>query len=219
MKEKMANRPRLIPAVIAAALLALCLPLVASAQGGYDPWGRNRDRDYRRNRDYDDDDYYYGRGSRNSLRESVRRLKDAAHQLQRDLDHELDHSRENGTRHEDRLNEVAKDFRDAASDLKDSFGNGRNMNNSAHEARRVINLGNQLGRRIQHHFDDYRIRSDWQRVSQELRVIQNAYGYGYDGYYGRDDDYYGRDRNDDRWRRRRNTNNDWSRRLPFPMGN
>lgn len=215
----MANRPRLIPTLIAAALMAIFLPLIASAQGSYDPWyGRNRDRDYRRNRDYNDDDYYYGRNSRGSLRETVRRLKDDAHRLQRDLDHELDHSDENGTRHEDRLNNVAQNFRDAASDLENSFGNGRDMNRSADEARRVLALGDRLGRRIQHHFDDYRIRSDWQRVSQELRVIRNAFGYygGYDngGYYGRDDDYYGND--NDRYRRRRNTNNDWWRRLPLP---
>ncbi len=218
----MANRRRFIPTVIAAALVALFLPLIASAQGNYDPWGRDRsdrNRDYRRDRDYDNNDSYGGRYNRSGLRESIRRLHDYAHQLERDLDRELDDSRENGTRHEDRLNGTAQSFRAAASSLKDRFDNGRDLNRSAGEARRVLDIGNQIGRRIQHHFGDRRIRSDWQRISQELRVIANAYGYG-GGYgsggYGRDNDNHGHD--DDHNRRRNDnqrSNNDWWRRLPF----
>lgn len=208
----MTNRRRLILNVAAAALVALFLPVIASAQGNYDPWGR--DRDYRRDRGYGNDDYYGGRNDRYGVRESARRLKDYAHQLQRDLDHALDHSREDGTRHEDRLNAIAQQFRDAASDLKDRVGNGRDLNRSSNEARRVLDLGQRLERRIEHHFDDYRIRSDWERVSQELRVIANAYGSnrGYDngGYYDRDDDRYGNRRDNQRG----NNNDPWWRRLP-----
>jgi len=201
--------------VVAAALLALFLPLIVSAQGNYDPWGRDRrdrDTDYRRDRDYRNDGYNGGRDGYRSMRDSARRLKDYAHQLQRDLDHELDNSREDGTRHEDRLNDIAQSFRDAASDFSNRVGDGRDLNRSASEARRVLDLGNQLNRRIQHHFDDDRIRSDWQRVSQELRVIADIYGSGRGndngGYYGRDDNY-GRDRNN-----RRNNNEPWWRRRP-----
>ena len=181
----MANRTKKILTVAAFALIALFLPLTATAQGNYDPWGRdsrdrnrdwdyNRDRDYRRNRDYDD---YYGRYDSRRLRDSASRLKDYAHRLQRDLDHTLDRSDEDGTRHEDRLNAIAQRFRDAASDFKDRVGDGRDLNRSSGEARRLLELGNRLERSIEHHFDNYRIRSDWQRVNQELRVIADIYGF------------------------------------------
>src|SRR5215213_2035791 len=98
-ERKMANRPRLIPGVAAAALLALCLPLVASAQGGYDPWGRNRDRDSRRNRDYGDNGRYGGYGNRN-LRDVARRLDDRSGDFQSHLDSALDRSRYDGSRQE-----------------------------------------------------------------------------------------------------------------------
>jgi len=214
----MANRRRFIPTIIAAALVALFLPLIASAQGGYDPWGRDRqNRDSRRNRDYDNDDNYYGRNNRNSLRESVRRLNNAAGDLQRELDRELDHDRrEDGTRHEDRLNDIARNFRQATSNLQNRLGDGRDLNRSAGEARRVLDLGRQLRNRSQHHFDNYRLRSSWQQVQQELRVIADVYGsnrgYGNGGYNDHDHD-------DDRYRRQRdnrgNNNNEWWRRLPF----
>ena len=202
------NNRRTILTVVAAALVALLLPLMASAQGVYDPWGRRRDdRDYRRDRDYGRDDYRY---DWRSVRDSIRRLNDLSRNLARDLDRVLDRSHEDGTRHEDNLNALAQDFHNAASDLKDSFGDGRNLNRSEDEAHRVLQLGNQLSRRLRHHFDNGRIRSDWSQVSQELRLIANVYGSrfdGYDGYYGRDDDY----RRDDRNRRR---NAPWWQRIP-----
>lgn len=171
----MANRTKNILTFAAFALIALFLPLTASAQGSYDPWGRDR-----RDRNYDD---YYGRYNYRRLRNSADRLKDYAHRLQRDLDHALDRSDEDGTRHEDRLNAVAQRFRDAASDFKDRVGDGRDLSRSAGQARRLLELGNWLEHNIEHHFDDYRLRSDWQRVNQELSVIADIYGFGRGGYY------------------------------------
>ena len=57
----MTNRHTLSFSILAAAVLALCLPVVAAAQGGYRYPDNRRDRDrnddYRRDRDRDDDDY------------------------------------------------------------------------------------------------------------------------------------------------------------------
>jgi hypothetical protein len=200
----MANRRRFIPTVIAAAVMALFLPLIASAQGNYD-WGRNR-----RDRDYDDDDYY-GRNNRFAVRDSVRRLDSAARNLQRELDRELDRDdREDGTRHEDRLNDVARSFRQATNDLKNRVGDGRDLDRSAGEARRVLDLGRRLGNRIEHHFDNLRLRANWHEIQHELRLIGNV--------YGRDRGYGDARNDDDRYRRPRDrrNNNEWWRRLPLP---
>ena len=190
----------------ATALMALCLPVLASAQGGYDPYGYpdRQDRVYRRNdpynRNYDD----------RALRDTIRRLRDDSHRLQSDLDRDLDHSRENGSRHEDRMNQIARDLRNAADDLRNRF-NERDPYRSEGEARRVLDIGSQLNRVIQHHLDDRRLYNDWSQVRSELNYIADAYGYrgnynngGYDpngGYYPdnnqrrNDDDYRRRERN------------------------
>src|ERR1051325_534990 len=113
----MTNRRRkLIPTIIATALLALCLPIMASAQGSYDPW--NRDRDYRRN------DNRYGYNQR-MLRDSIRRVR-----------HRLD-----DPRREDRINEVARAFQRAVERLDDRFDNGRDLTGSTNEARRLLEIG------------------------------------------------------------------------------
>ncbi|MEP6718502.1 MAG: hypothetical protein ABJB21_05125 [bacterium] len=182
--------------ILAAAILALCLPALAAAQGTYDPWGRNRNDD-RRDRN--------GRYNEGYLRDSVHRLDRLAKDFERDLDRDIDHSREDGTRHEDRVNNEARDFRNAVADLKSRVGNGRDLNRSVNQARRVFQEANRTERVARHHFDNPRLASEWSQIQQELLIISDAYG---GGFYNNDG--YGNGRND-----RNQNNNDWWRRIPF----
>jgi hypothetical protein len=187
--KEMFNRRTLSFSVFAAGLLALCLPVAAAAQGGR--WGRDRDnRDNRNDR--------YGRYDRNHVRDSIRRLDGLSKTFQKDLDWTLDHSREDGSRHEDRLNENAKDFRRAVQDLKRSFGDGRDLNRSANEAQRVFEAARRVQSTTSHHFYEGRLASDWAQIRQELRVIGDAYG-NRGGDYGNDDYRRGNDSGRRNW--------------------
>ena len=188
------TRFNLIKSILAAALLAFSLPVLAAAQGSYDPWGRNRDRD----------NGQYGRYNDRYLRDSIHRLDRLAKDFERDLDRALDRSRQNGTRREDVLNSEARAFRNAVGDLKGSFGSGRDINRSADEARRVLSIADRL-ERVANRVNDGRIMSEWAQIRRELRVIGDAYGYRNNGRYGRDDDIY---------RRNPNSNDPWYRRIP-----
>jgi hypothetical protein len=202
----MINRRTLSFSNFAAAILALCLPVLAAAQGSYDPWGRNRDDDYyRRNRNGN-----YGRYDERYLRDSINRLDRLAKDFQRELDRDLDHSRENGTRHEDRVNNEGRDFRRAVADLKSNF-NSRDLNRSYDEARRVLQEASRTERATQHHFDNPRLASDWSQIEGELQVIADAYGINYRGY--NNGGYYPNGRN---YPNNGNRNNDWWRRIPWP---
>lgn len=204
------TRFNLIKSIVFAGLLAFSLPVLAAAQGTYDPWGRNRDDDYRRDRN----NGRYGRYDERYLRDSIHRLDRLAKNFERDLDRELDRSREDGTRHEDRLNHEARDFRNAVGNLKSRFGNGRDLNRSRNEAQRVFQEANRTERVARHHFGNGRLASEWSQIRQELRVISDAYGLGY--YGNGDDGYYRNDRrrNDDIYRRTPNSNDPWYRRIP-----
>ena len=200
----MTNRHTLKFSIFAAAILALFLPAAAAAQ-----WGRQD----RYPQDRYPDDRGYGRYDDRGLRDSVHRLDRLAKDFERDTDRALDRSRANGTDREDRINDQVHQFRDAVGDLKSRVGNGRDLNRSSNEARRVIQEAqgiDRVARRL-----DGRTSSQWSQIQQELRYISNVYGIGYGGYggYGRDDDWR---RNDDRRNDRNNRNNDWWRRIPFP---
>ena len=194
----MTNRRTFRISIFAVGLVALFLPVMASAQGGYDPYGRNRNDNYRYDQRY--------------VRDSIHRLDRLAKEFERDLDRALDRGRVDGTRREDNINNEARQFRNAVGNLKSSFGNGRDLNRSRDEAQRVIYEAQQLDRLAGARRIDNQVRNDWAQIRQELRTISNAYGLGYSG-----NDGYGNGRNDD-WRRDRNrtNNNDWWRRIPFP---
>jgi len=214
----MINRRRFSFSILAGAILALSLPVLAVAQGTYDPYGRNRDYgrdgDYRRDRNQNDN-YGYDRNDSRYVRDSIRRLDRLSRQFDSDLDRELDHSGEDGTRHEDHLNADAKKFRRAVVDLRNAF-NERNLDSSANEAHRVLDAASHLEDVSSHHFDNNRLFSEWSQITRELSVISDAYGiqgenHGENRNRRRSDDYR---RNDDYRNRRRN--NDWLRRIPWP---
>jgi len=198
----MTNRHTLKFSIFAAAILALALPAAASAQWGRYP--QDRYPDNRGNGRYDD------RG----LRDSVNRLDRLAKDFERDMDRALDRGRANGSNREDRINDQIHQFRDAVGDLKSRVGNGRDLNRSANEARRVLQEADELDG-FARRGSDGRTGSEWSQIQQELRYISNVYGLGYGGYggNGRDDDWRRNDRNNDR---NNNRNNDWWRRIPIP---
>ena len=191
--------------VFAGALLALSLPVAAAAQ-----WGRYPQDRYPDNRN----NGRYGRYDERAVRDSVHRLDNLAKDFERDMDRALDRSRVNGSSREDRINDEVHQFRRAVSDLKSRVGNGRDLNRSSDQARRVLDEAQQLNRVARPRWFDNRLASEWSSIEQELRFISDAYGFryngGYNGDYGRDDDY--RRRND-----RNRNNNDWWRRIPFPQ--
>jgi hypothetical protein len=198
----MTNRRTLKFSIFAAGILALALPAAASAQWGGYPQDRYPD-----NRGY-------GRYDDRGLRDSVNRLDRLSKDFERDMDRALDHSRVNGTNREDRINDQVHQFRNAVRALKSNVGNGRDLNRSSDEARRVLQEADQLDRSARRGFDG-RTSSEWSQIQQELRYIGNVYGFRYNGGYGRDDDWR---RNDDYRRNDRNrNNNDWWRRIPFPQ--
>ena len=214
----MTNQRTLSFSILAGAILALSLPVLAVAQGTYDPYGRNRDYgrdgDYRRDRNQNDN-YGYDRNDSRYVRDSIRRLDRLSRQFDSDLDRELDHSGEDGTRHEDHLNADAKKFRRAVVDLRNAF-NERNLDSSADEAHRVLDAASHLEDVSSHHFDNNRLVSEWSQITQQLSVISDAYGiqgenHGENRNRRRSDDYR---RNDDY--RNRSRNNDWLRRIPWP---
>ena len=203
----MTNRHTLKFSLFAAAILALCLPAAAAAQ-----WGR-----YPQDRYPDDRNGSYGRYDDRGLRDSVHRLDNLAKNFERDMDRALDHSRANGSRREDDINNQVHQFRRAVGDLKSRVGNGRDLNRSENEARRVLQEADDLDRFARRGFDG-RTSSEWSQIQQELRYISSVYGFGYGGGYGRDrdGDWPRNDRNDRNNRNRNDRNNDWWRRIPFP---
>lgn len=209
------NRIKLFGTFFAFSLLFLGLmPATASAQYGTiieDIFGNSRNRN--------DRDRY---GSR-YVGDAIRRVESRSEDFTRTLDRALDNSRYNERRREDRILDVAEHFEDAAARLEDAYNDGRNMRNSADEARELLRFGNQIDNFIYSQGRDLnsRVQNEWQSLRRDLQTIADAYGYNFgnrndrrnrNGDYRRDDDYD----DDDNYRRDRdNRNRNRNSRFPF----
>jgi hypothetical protein len=202
----MLNRRFIVLTFAAVALATSLAPADASAQTIWDRIrdraeqerrdDRNRDDDWRRNRRDDD---RYGRGGRVSdyerrqLRDLARRIEDRSRDLQRDIDRMLDNSRINGSNREDRINDEARDFRNAAGRFRSVAGDNDDLYRSRDEASRLLQQASQLSRALGRSRLDSRAVSGWNQLRSDLRTVANIYNLrfnddrGYNVWNGNDD--------------------------------
>ena len=206
----MFKRRFVLPAFAALAFAAFLSPSTANAQGSI--WDRirdraeqERDRDNNRNgRRRDDDDRYGRRGGRVSdyerrqLRDLARRISDRSRDLQRDVDRALDHSRVNGTRREDNINQEARDLRNAAERFRNVAGDSNDLYRSSDEAQELLRQASRVSRMLSRVRLDGR-NGNWNQLRGDLRTVANIYNLRFDdggGYYGNDDGGWRRGRRD-----------------------
>jgi hypothetical protein len=198
----MLNRRFTLLTFAAVALATFLAPASASAQSIWDrirdraeqdQRDRDRDEDWRRNRRNDD-----GRNGRMSdyerrqLRDLSRRIDDRSRDLQRDVDHLLDNSRINGSNREDRINNEARDLRNAASRFRNVAGDSDRYDRSRDEARELLQAASQFSRMLGRVRLDGRTSNDWNQLRSDLRTVANIYNLrfnddrGYNVYNGND---------------------------------
>ena len=186
------NRIKILISISAFSLLVLCLPAIASAQwgnGGYNNGGYN-------NGGYNNGGYNNGNYG-GDMRSIVRDLKNRTNQFQRQLDRDLDHSRINGTRREDEINGLAKQFRNAVNDLDNNgfYNNGGYGSRNDYQMQRVANIASQIDRSVGRGNISPNTRSIWQGIRGDLQRL----GAGYGGY----------NNNNNNNRNNRNSNGGW----------
>jgi hypothetical protein len=190
-----------LASIFALALLVLALPSISSAQR------RDRDDDYYgngngRNRN-DDDSYRNSRYNRN-MRGTIQNLKNRARNFERRIDR-IDDRNDNrnndpyGSRNRyDTLEVLSDRFARATDDLAGAYGNGRNLDGSRDEARRVLDIGAQIDSVLNRSRGNRHAANDWNQISYDLRSLADAYGLNYNN-------------------RNRNGSGDWRNRVPFPL--
>jgi hypothetical protein len=165
--------------VFAFSLLLLGLPAIASAQ-------------WRDNRGYGNNGYDNG-----ALKSAIRRVKSQSKELERRFDRNNNSGGRyggifgrnggygnNGGYGSGDLENLTDQFENAAKDLQDEFGNGRNMSNSYDEANRLISIGQQIDRQLGGGRGNYNMNSEWGSIRNDLQLIANAYGIRYGGGWG-----------------------------------
>ena len=193
--------------VLTFAAVALATFIAPASAGAQTVWDRIRDRaEQERNRDDRGRDPDWNRNrrgdhisdyERRQLRDLARRIDDRSRDLQRDVDRLLDNSRYDGTRREDRVNNEARDLRNAAQRFRNVAGDSDRLSRTRDEASRLLNEASRLSRVLSRLRMDSRTASDWNQIRSDLRAVANIYGLRFN-----DDRGYSV-YNDDDWRRNR----------------
>lgn len=142
------NRMKTIFAVIVAfALMGLPATVMASAQHPY-------------------------RLSEQQMKNLLQRLESDADRFRTSVDQALDRSRIDGSKAEDNINQLMKDFHAAADRLKDRFDDNQTVSTNVEEVlRRSVAIDNFLWR----HPVAPLVQQEWQRVRGDLHEIAQAY--------------------------------------------
>jgi len=161
----------LIKPLIAAVLLILAVPLVASAQ-----IYRDRYNDQYNRGQYNDQ---YDRTDPREVRAAINRLDSSSVRLENDLNYTpgrrilgifqlrtVDNS----------AIEQVRDFRRAVAMLRNSSGNGRALNRSVDEAQMVLDRGVQLDRYLRLRTGSSRVDEDLSELRSNLHTLADAYG-------------------------------------------
>jgi hypothetical protein len=203
------NRIKNIFSVLAFSAALLALPAIASAQWNGGGYGNPNGGYYPPNNG--------GYGNYNGdIKGTIDNLYDQARNFERAIDR-------GNSRYNDRsLKQLADQFVDATKDLKNNYGRGRDLNNSADEAQRVLNVASQIdnavgynggynnggygnGRNRGGYNNNYGLQGQWDQMRGSLQAIADTYNYG--GYNNRG------------YRNNRGNNGggQWRNRVPFPL--
>jgi len=113
---------------------------------------------------------------RGNVREVIRNLETDTDRFKESLDNALDHSKLNGSKAEDEINEYVKRFEEATDRLRDRAEDRQYAPNLARE---VLNRGRNINGFMRNHHLGGRAESDWVQVRNDLNRLANNYYLGW----------------------------------------
>jgi len=130
---------------------------------------RNNDRreDRRNNR--------WGNTNKRAIENLVRRVEDRTDSFVRQFDRALDNSRVDGTRREDRLNELASELERATNQLRRGFDRSDSLQENRDEVERCISIASRIDRAVSRGRIGNGVQNTWRTLRNELNALARAY--------------------------------------------
>ncbi|HUF04960.1 MAG TPA: hypothetical protein VMM38_12390 [Aridibacter sp.] len=116
-----------------------------------------------------------------NLSGTIRNLKNNAKRFEDRVDDIDDRDRWGNRSSSKNLENLANRFKKAVDRLEDRYDDRRDQSRSHNDVRNVLSIGQQLDRELSRARVNRSIRSDWNRIEADLRVLANAYNLRYSG--------------------------------------
>ncbi|KAF0242258.1 MAG: hypothetical protein FD167_3901 [bacterium] len=140
-------------------LTTLLIPTDITAQGR----GRN---DHRR---------YEERYTKREVAEIIRRVEESSDRFRKDLDRDLDRSRLDGSKKEDRINEDVKRFENAFDSLRREFDRSDSWWESRNNVNSALNAARPVATRLRNNRFSSNVQAQWRHLRRDLNRLASTY--------------------------------------------
>ena len=165
MKRRLFNL-MLLCAVLAASSV-LIVPAESAAQGR----GRGRyERDQRR---------YRERYSRQDVSAIISSVEDSSNRFRKDLDRDLDRSRLDGTKREDRINDEVRRFENELNRLRKEFDSRDDWWESRAHVQRAVDSSRPVATRMRNNRFSPEVENQWRNLLRDINRLALAYDLPY----------------------------------------
>lgn len=132
---------------------------------------RDRDNDRREDRRYE----RWGNTNKRAIENLIRRVENRTDNFVRQFDRALDNSRVDGTRREDRLNDLARELERATNQLRREFDRSDSLRENRDEVERCISIASRIDRAISRGRIGNGVQNNWRNLRSELNALARAY--------------------------------------------
>jgi TolA-binding protein len=131
-----------------------------------------RDRDDRRNERRND---RWGNTNKRVVENTIRRVEQRTNVFVQQVDRALDNSRADGTRREDRINELARQLENATDELRTEFDRSDSLQENRDEVQRIIRLASQIEQAMRRARVRPNVTTSWRNLKTELNSLARVY--------------------------------------------
>lgn len=169
-------------AALSMVMLTTIMQVDANAQGRsrdrdrYDRRDDRRDDRYDRRDDRRDDRYTYERRySRRDIGAVISRAEASSKVFRREIDRELDRSRLDGSRREDRINDEVRQFENAMTRLRREFDRNDSWWETRRDVEQALNAAREVGVRVRNNRFSGSVENQWRNLRRDLNTMANRY--------------------------------------------
>lgn len=117
----------------------------------------------------------WGNTNKRAVENLIRRVEQRTDTFVRQFDRALDNSRVDGTRREDRLNDLASELERATNQLRREFDRGDSLRENRDEVERCISIASRIDRAINRGRVGNGVQNSWRNLKSDLNSLARAY--------------------------------------------
>ena len=118
---------------------------------------------------------YADRYSKRDVSDIIAKLERTSNEFRRNFDKNLDQSSINGTREEDRLNDIVEDYEEDLNNLRREFNSSNSWWESRSDVRDVMSSANQVNQMMNNLPFARKIEKQWKNMRRDLNKLADTY--------------------------------------------